>query len=61
MYVFEAGKSARRVMHLQRFTATGVGLAASLCNAPHNFNRAINVPLAKPICKRCLRIAAETR
>ena len=57
MYVFEAGKSKRRVMHVQRFTPTGEGLAAAMCGIGLPFNRSINVPLAKPICKRCQKVA----
>lgn len=59
-YLYEAGKP-RRVMHLQRYTPTGVALFEPLCGMPLPFNRSVNVPLGRRTCRRCFRIATSSR
>ena len=53
-YIYEAGKR-RRVMHIQRHTATGEMTNEAICGIKHNFNRSINAPfgLGRKICKKC--------
>lgn len=60
-YVFEAGKSQRRVMHLERYTVTGEQTFTALCGIAHRFNRSINVPLGRRTCRSCLRLTRPPR
>ena len=57
-YLYESGKR-RRVMHLERFMATGEETFAALCGMRLHFNRSINVPLGRKTCKVCLKRAEE--
>jgi len=50
--IYEASKPDR-VMHIQKFTQTGEGLFESLCAIKLAFNRTINLPLGRKICKNC--------
>lgn len=53
-YLFRSGEGAkRRVMHVQKHTIDGRALFEPLCDTPGPFNRSINVPLRRPICKKC--------
>lgn len=58
-FLFEAGAGAhRRVMHLTTFNPlTGEPTMKALCGAKRRFNRTINVPLRRPICKKCEKAA----
>lgn len=53
-YIWVAGVR-RRVMHIERFTATGQQTMTALCGKVLRFDRSINAPFAlgKRVCKRC--------
>ncbi len=56
-FVFQSGRK-RRVMHIMRFTPTGIGTFEALCGISLSFNRSCNLPLGRKTCKRCRRLAA---
>jgi hypothetical protein len=60
-YVFATPGANRRVLHIQRHTATGEVLYAALCGIRLPFNRSINAPwgLGRPVCKRCRKAASN--
>lgn len=55
-YIWEAGKN-KRVMHIMKFTSTGIGLNEAIFGIEQNFNRSINAPfsLGRKICNNCLK------
>ena len=57
-FIFAVPGAQRRVMHVERFTASGEPLMEALCGIDLPFNRTINQPwgLARPVCKRCRRV-----
>ena len=53
MYLYRRGKGAsRRVMHLAKYTQRGE-IAGAVCGTRIRLDTSINVPLARPICKKC--------
>lgn len=60
MYTYRRGDGAkRRVMHIAAYDRLGNWIGA-LCDTHTQVNTTINLPLALPICKRCLKIATPT-
>lgn len=55
-YLYERGKSDRRVNHIQRFNHAGEPLMEALCGINLRFDTSINVPLGRTTCKNCLKI-----
>lgn len=53
-YLYQAGKP-RRVMHAQLFTLTGEPTFTALCGIRLAFNRSVNVPLGRALCKLCAK------
>lgn len=58
MFVYRRGNGAnRRVMHLASFDRMG-RQEGVLCGSDYSFNTTINLPLGRPVCKRCRKAAA---
>lgn len=58
-YAYQRGKGAkRRVMHLAAYDRLG-NWTGALCDTKTPVNTTINMPLALPVCKRCLKIEAS--
>lgn len=57
-YIYVAGKK-HRVMHIQKFSYTGVGLMRALCGINLPFDRTINAPFAlgRKVCVNCIKVA----
>jgi hypothetical protein len=58
-FVYVRGNGAKhRVMHLASYDRLG-NMVGALCGNSLPFNTSCNLPLGRPICKKCL--AEETR
>lgn len=57
-YLYKRGDGVnRRVMHLTPFDSrTGQPTMQPLCDSTLQFNTTCNLPLGRPICKRCLKV-----
>lgn len=59
-YLYRYGRGARRrVMHIARYDPFG-GIAGTWCGEVR-VNTSINLPLGRPLCKRCLKKIGEAQ
>jgi hypothetical protein len=59
-YLYERGKSKRRVMHLCGYSpTTGEPTMRALCGSRLPFDSTISVPLGKRVCIVCRRAATQ--
>ncbi len=55
MYLYKRGKgAATRVMHLPEFNRRGEVIGAA-CKTTIALNTSCNLPLGRPVCKKCRR------
>jgi hypothetical protein len=58
-YVYRRGNGAlRRVMHLAGYDRLG-RFSGVLCGLRLGFDTSCNLPLGRPVCKRCQKIERE--
>jgi hypothetical protein len=58
-FVYRRGEGARRrVMHLAGYNRLG-RFSGVLCGSQLDFNTSCNLPLGRPVCRKCCRVEAR--